>query len=157
MRILPCKFIFLVLIVLQKLMLICQCWCSCWCWRWVVVGFEVACANTGIDADTTFKVLYQSQLFSSNPDPAEKIKIPWRDKVCAFHFRKWLLWHCKTLQMNDKGLPATNEIREAPKNTNSLKKISLTLRLLNFKVEYEVLVLCVVKTFFQCGSLKSRF
>ena len=59
--------------------------------------------------------------------------------------------------MNDKGLPATNEIREAPKNTNSLKKISLTLRLLDVKVEYEVLVLCVVKTFFQSVSSNSKF
>ena len=45
--------------------------------------------------------------------------------------------------MNDKDLPATNEIRKAPKNTNSNMKISLTLSLLNVKVEYELLVLCV--------------
>ena len=51
--------------------------------------------------------------------------------------------------MNDKGLPATSEIREAPKNTNSYKKISVTLRLLNVEVEYELLVLCVEKTFFR--------
>ena len=45
--------------------------------------------------------------------------------------------------MNDKDLPATNEIRKAPKNTNSNMKISLTLSLLNVKVEYELLVRCV--------------
>ena len=52
--------------------------------------------------------------------------------------------------MNNKGLPATNEIREAPKNTNSHMKISVTLRLLNVELEYELLVLCVEKTFSEC-------
>ena len=50
--------------------------------------------------------------------------------------------------MNDKGLPATNEIREASKNTNSRKKISLTLRLLNVELEYELPVLCIEKKLF---------
>ena len=70
----------------------------------------------------------------------------WHDVCCAFNFRKWILWSCKT--MNDRDLPATNEIRKAAKNTNSNMKISLTLSLLNVKVEYELLVLCGVKTFF---------
>ena len=156
MRILPCKFIFLVLIVLQKLMLICQCWCSCWCWRWVVVDVDVACADTGIDASTYLKVLYQSQLFSSNPDPAEKIKIPWRDKVCAFHFRKWLLWHCKTLQMNDKGLPATNEIRKRRENKFKYENFS-DVEPPQCQVEVRVASAFCCENFFQSVTLKSIF